>query len=357
MGQQLGDFVDQIVEIHRSGLELALAGEGEQLGSQVRSALGRGEDVGRGLVQVGFAADPVLDQFGPTDDAGQLVVEIVGHAAGQLSDGLELLGLAELLFHDFAVVDVADHRQDPVLAADFRQSQGYLDPEVHSVFTPGHPLEHLRPFLDRPLHVCLGVFGRVGRGPDQGALIGSCLQFLAVEPENFEHPVVHIQDGSGGRVVDKNGVTGSIEDLAVIAFADVGADQGFLHPHRQQAHADRGPQGDNEQDGDVRGFPETVVFVGDDPLIVEDADGHDCGKHQAGNSVEEHPAQDKAAQGDGHRQDDDGGVMDAVPGDHSTQGKKDDGDQGQQAGRPGMSASLNEDDGCKGDRRSQGQLP
>ncbi len=57
-------------------------------------------------------ADVIQRQAGVAQDAGEQIIEIVGHAAGQHAQALQLLGLAKLLFDAAALGDVCVDFQD-----------------------------------------------------------------------------------------------------------------------------------------------------------------------------------------------------------------------------------------------------
>ena len=89
---------DQPVQVERPADGPALAGVGEHLLAQVGGARGRPARPGRGTraaPESSAAAAP--GQAGVAEDAGQQVVEVVGHAAGQHAQRLQLLGLLEVL--------------------------------------------------------------------------------------------------------------------------------------------------------------------------------------------------------------------------------------------------------------------
>ena len=82
----------------RARLQRLLAREGEQAMRELRAALARLVDAPDQFRQPGRAGDLVAQQFRGGDDRRQDVVEVVGDAAGQLSDRLHLLRLAQLAF-------------------------------------------------------------------------------------------------------------------------------------------------------------------------------------------------------------------------------------------------------------------
>ena len=90
-----------LVEGERLKLAHLAAAEGQELAYQVSGLEGAFEHafqvgpVGAALVQVFHG------QLGVADDHREDIVEVVGDAPGQVADGLHLLGLAQLLGHEF----------------------------------------------------------------------------------------------------------------------------------------------------------------------------------------------------------------------------------------------------------------
>ena len=98
-GQHSRDVADQIVEIEALGLEHLLAAEGEQLAGQLRGSVGGLADVAEALADRRVVAEPEpleLEhaQIAGAEDDREDVVEVVGDAAREGADGLQLLGLA-----------------------------------------------------------------------------------------------------------------------------------------------------------------------------------------------------------------------------------------------------------------------
>ena len=59
-----------------------------------------------------------MQQLGEAEDRREHIVEVVRDAAGELADGLQLLGLPQLRFELALLGDVAADRQDQRFAAD-----------------------------------------------------------------------------------------------------------------------------------------------------------------------------------------------------------------------------------------------
>ena len=108
LGQQIDVLADQPpqhgadaanhgVEVEDLRLEDLLAPEGEELARQVLGAAGRPLDELHVATEARFVADLLPQQDGAPGDHRQEVVEVVGHAAGQLADRLHLLRLREPL--------------------------------------------------------------------------------------------------------------------------------------------------------------------------------------------------------------------------------------------------------------------
>ena len=94
--QQYLELRDQLTEIKALPLDRLLAGEGEKLANKLSRA-------GRGLADLvqpfvgGIAHRVSLGQFVQLhEDRHEKVVEVVGHATGQLTDSLHLLALRKL---------------------------------------------------------------------------------------------------------------------------------------------------------------------------------------------------------------------------------------------------------------------
>ena len=94
---------DGIIEIDHPGCHALAAGESEQLTRDVSRAVGGGNDLGQIDVQWIVLGHLVQGQFRVADDHAQHVVVVVGHAAGQTSHGLHLLGLEQLGLKSLAV--------------------------------------------------------------------------------------------------------------------------------------------------------------------------------------------------------------------------------------------------------------
>ncbi len=94
--QHLGQLADHRAEIEHARLHRLLAREGEQLAHKIGGADGVLVDV-VDLAERGIAGlVPHQQELGIADDDGEQIVEVVRHAAGELTHGLHLLRLREL---------------------------------------------------------------------------------------------------------------------------------------------------------------------------------------------------------------------------------------------------------------------
>src|SRR5512133_4083456 len=91
---------------------LRAASEGEQLASQVRGPTSREQDAASVLPRAGAGLPFQRDQLREAHDGGKLIIEVVGHPARELTDGVQLLRLAQTLFERqpllFAAASLAD---------------------------------------------------------------------------------------------------------------------------------------------------------------------------------------------------------------------------------------------------------
>ncbi len=87
---------DQRVDLDLLRLQRLAAGEGEQALGEVGTLEGGVERLLAELAHVGIVLAAHDQHVEAADDDGEQVVEVVGHAAGKVADGLHLLRLAEL---------------------------------------------------------------------------------------------------------------------------------------------------------------------------------------------------------------------------------------------------------------------
>ena len=94
--QQLGDVGDGGVDVDMARMQRLAARKGEQVLDQLAAAFRGLVDQFCRLLQGGAIRQPRHQRLGGAGDDGQHVVEVVGDAAGELADGVELLRLMQL---------------------------------------------------------------------------------------------------------------------------------------------------------------------------------------------------------------------------------------------------------------------
>ena len=95
------------VEVDDPRLQHLFPAEGEQLTGESRRPVRGPVDLQHVEPALVLVVDRPQQQLRVSDDGRQEVVEVVGDAAGELADGLHLLGLAELLLEDLLLADVS----------------------------------------------------------------------------------------------------------------------------------------------------------------------------------------------------------------------------------------------------------
>ena len=173
---ELGDVFDLGADVEHLRLQRLAAGKGKQLRGQFGGPLHRVRD------RIDIAAAALLGQLaaaqeiGRRTDDGQEVVEVVRDAAGQLADGLHLLGLAQRFLALAAFGDVdgfrhgaghramaiveRPHREIEIAVAD-RQMQHHVEANL---FALQHPVEGVVHGLGHAW-----CRGKPRRFPEQGA--------------------------------------------------------------------------------------------------------------------------------------------------------------------------------------------
>ena len=215
---------DQVVEVQHARLDDVAAGEGEQLASEPGGPLGGDLDLhqigadGLPLDLRGVFACFLTGERGVGGDDAEEVVEVVGHASGQLAEAFHPLGLVQLRFQPAAfgvgpeafglglrfdpVGGVANGGGDERSLAGGDSGQGDVRREGGAVATaPGQ----LKPGAHRPGrgpgigHVVVPVPGVKGPGVvgDQH-LDGLADQLVAVVPEQPLGLRVHQRDPAVG---------------------------------------------------------------------------------------------------------------------------------------------------------------
>ena len=105
--QQLHHVAEQGVEADHLGPQHLLAAEGQELAGEVGGALAGAANLGDELAVGIGRVEAVERHLAEPDDGGEQVVEVVGHAAGELPHRFHLLRLPELLLEPLQLGDVA----------------------------------------------------------------------------------------------------------------------------------------------------------------------------------------------------------------------------------------------------------
>src|SRR5208282_2171559 len=105
--EKFADVAQAFVEIEQTRLNGGRAAEGEELASERRSAFGRFLDVVNIMRGFSGGIDAVVEKFGAGVNDSEDVIEIVGNATGQASNGFHFLRLMKLAFGFFQGGDVA----------------------------------------------------------------------------------------------------------------------------------------------------------------------------------------------------------------------------------------------------------
>src|SRR5262249_39577981 len=100
---KIGHAGEEWIGVEGLRIERLTTGKGQQAVGEGRRAVGAGESaVDESIEFPGFAAaDAPLQDAEGTGDALQEVVEVVGDAAGELTEGFHLLRLAQLILRRF----------------------------------------------------------------------------------------------------------------------------------------------------------------------------------------------------------------------------------------------------------------
>src|SRR5262249_36206582 len=131
--KQPAHMADEVVEIERVEHEHLTPAERQQLPRERRRALAGVAD----LIEIGSAGlvEAVVpgEHVAKAENGGELVVEIVGDAAGEPADRFHLQGLLKLPFRIAALGDIESHADDAI-----RLTIGVADqPAVSLRPTPG----------------------------------------------------------------------------------------------------------------------------------------------------------------------------------------------------------------------------
>ena len=152
------------VDADDAWLDHLLAREGQQLSGQSDRASSRSYDLVEVLVL--FDRQLLLGEAGEAEDHGEDVVEVMGHAAGEATHRVHLLGLEELALEVLALGDVDDRANHAARDASFVAGHLTLEVDVAEPAAGGDNVE-VEPIVE------LGSQGGGGAFCDQGALIGS----------------------------------------------------------------------------------------------------------------------------------------------------------------------------------------
>ena len=134
--EHLGDVVDDDVQIHHARRHVGLASEGQELAGERGGAIGGAADLVHGAAAL--VGGPRAQRLAPAVDHRQQVVEVVGHAAGQLAHRVHLARLAQLLFEMRAFGDVANEPGDVLLAVGGKRRHRQLHREPRAVAANPH---------------------------------------------------------------------------------------------------------------------------------------------------------------------------------------------------------------------------
>src|ERR1700736_1248387 len=142
---QFQQISDGMAEGGRSWGQLLVGGEAEQAANEVRTAprsLVRGVNE---LERLFLSRHEALQQTEIADDDAQQVVEVVGDASGELTDGLHLLTLIELPLELLALGDIARYFRgsDNFAARISNGGDGERDVDELSIFSPAQSLNGL----------------------------------------------------------------------------------------------------------------------------------------------------------------------------------------------------------------------
>ena len=92
----MGHFLDEFVDFDGGGDESSFSGVGEHLAGEVGGAAGGRFDVFEVVPGGGDRGKVVEGEVGMTENGGKYVIEVMGDAAGEDAEALELLGLLDL---------------------------------------------------------------------------------------------------------------------------------------------------------------------------------------------------------------------------------------------------------------------
>jgi hypothetical protein len=112
--------------------------------------------------------------------------------------------------------DIAHDGQQATMRSDGDALQIDLDPEEAAGSVLRQPLKQLRCPRDRLPHQLERMLLRVGRDTGAQVLHGEVQRLVSRVPVHVGHLPVDVEDGTGRRVMDEDGVVGGIENGAVV---------------------------------------------------------------------------------------------------------------------------------------------
>ena len=133
--QHLRDVADDRVELEEPRLHGLLPAERQQLPGQRRGAIPRVHDLREVGARGVILGERLSDELGAREDDREDVVEVVGDAARELTDRLELLGLAQLFLELARLGDIHADRELAAATVEHEVVRGHLDVEPRAVVT------------------------------------------------------------------------------------------------------------------------------------------------------------------------------------------------------------------------------
>jgi hypothetical protein len=128
--EKVADTSDDFIYLHRMRLNDLFSTERKEPFGEIRRPLGRRQYlIGKGAELIAFRQLHFYNSSIPYD-RGKDIIEIMGHSAGELSDGLYFLGLTDLIFKLSAlghIVCRAEHSPSSLKLDDARR-------EIHPAF-------------------------------------------------------------------------------------------------------------------------------------------------------------------------------------------------------------------------------
>ena len=209
--QHLDRVAHGIVEIQVPELHHLLAAEHEQLADERGGAGGGAGDLRKRFSARVGGLDLVLQQARVTLDDGEDVVEIVGDAGGQLADGLHLLGLAKLAFHQGTLGDVLGQQQRVGFSAEGDGGEGH----EHFAQDAGLVADIALPVPDQFLaqQAVIPLIGQGGFFPEEQFRGGAADDFFGFVTGDFGKALVHVHETLVGKALDAAGSRAFVKRL------------------------------------------------------------------------------------------------------------------------------------------------